>query len=151
MVITTLATEKDKKGSTVVIKNTTAIGYTPVLPFFMKHFADLCDRGWAHPIFTATNTTRAIYAEIDNKVVGHIVYNIQDDNVKTAWILLSAVDPDYRQRGIYNLMHKQFEAVIKKLGSKKIASYVHVDNKPRQASCESVGMKPFYYKMEKDL
>lgn len=151
MAIVKLATEKDKTGAEVVIKSTTAIGYTPVLPFFMKQFADLCDRGWAHPIFTASNTTRAIYCEIDGKVAGHIVYTILEDHVKTAWIYLSAVDNKYRRRGLYNLMHTHFEQTVKKLGSQKIVSYVHIDNTPRQASCESVGMKPFYYKMEKDI
>ena len=151
MTITTLGTEKDKKGTTVIIKNTTSIGYTPVLPFFMKHFSQLCDLGWAHPAFTATNNSKAVYAEIDGKVVGHIVYNILEDQVKTAWIYLSAVDDNYRQRGIYNLMHKHFEEAVKKLGSQKIASYVHVENLPRQNSCKSVGMVPYYYKMEKNL
>lgn len=151
MAIVTLATETDKKGSEVVIKNTTAIGYTPVLPFFMKQFSELCQLGWAHPVFTCNNTTRAIYAEIDGQVVGHIVYNILEDQIKTTWIYLSAVDDNFRQRGIYNLMHKHLETTVKKLGSQKIASYVHVDNKPRQASCASVGMKPFYYRMEKEL
>jgi RimJ/RimL family protein N-acetyltransferase len=151
MAITTLATEKDKKGSTVQIKHTSALSYTPVLPFFMKQFSNLCDKGWAHPTFTASNTTKAVYAEIQGKVVGHIVYNLLDDQLKTAWIVLSAVDEEYRQRGIYNLMHTQFESTIKKAGSKKIASYVHIDNIPRQNSCASSGMRPFYYKMEKDL
>lgn len=151
MAITTLSTGVDKKGSKVTIKHTTAIGYTPVLPFFMKQFAELVDKGWAHPAFTASNTSKAVYAEIDGRVVGHIVYNILDDQLKTAWITLSAVDSEFRQRGIYNMIYSQFEATVKKAGSKKIASYVHIDNKPRQASCASTGLKPYYYKMEKDL
>jgi hypothetical protein len=48
-------------------------------------------------------------------------------------------------------MHKYFEIEAKKLGSTKIASHVHVDNIPRQASCESVNMKPEFYRMEKTI
>jgi GNAT superfamily N-acetyltransferase len=151
MSIVSLGVGKDKTGAEVEIKHTSAIGFTPVLPFFMKQFVALIEKGWAHYSLTANNDSRAIYAEIDGRVVGNIVYKILDDQTKTAWIILSAVDDDYRQRGIYNLMYRQFEPMVKKLGCKKIASHVHVDNKPRQASCASTGLKPFHYRMEKDL
>jgi RimJ/RimL family protein N-acetyltransferase len=150
-IIRTMAETVDKTGTPILIKHTNEIGWTPVLTFFMKNYTELIESGHGHPVFTANNTNSAIYAEIDGKVVGHILYNILDDQIKTAWIILSAVDKDYRQRGIYNLMHTQFEKVIKTAGSKKIASHVHVNNLARQASCESAGMKKVWYKMEKDL
>jgi GNAT superfamily N-acetyltransferase len=117
----------------------------------MKQFVDLYNLGWASPYFSASNFSRAVYAEINQRVVGHIVYNVLDKGIRTAWICLSAVDPDYRQCGIYKLMHTQFEAEAKRIGCGKIASFVHVDNLPRIKGCESVGMEPKFYKMEKDL
>jgi len=150
-IIKTLADVLDKTGTSVKIKHTNEIGWTPVLTFYMKSYAELVEMGLGHPVLTANNANSAVYAEIDGKVVGHILYNILDDQIKTAWIILSAVDKDYRKRGIYNLMHTQFEKFIKANGSKKIASHVHINNRARQASCESAGMKKVWYKMEKDI
>lgn len=150
--VITVGTKTDKKGSTVTVKSASSIQDTPVLPFFMRNFSALIERGWSHPVSPPVNNgTKAFYAEIDGKIVGHIVYNILEDPYKTAWIVFSCVDEEYRGRGIYNIIHDYFEGFVKTSGSKKIASYVHVDNLPRQASCESVGMRPFYYRMEKPL
>lgn len=150
--IITVGNKVDKQGSNVVVKSATSIQNSPVVPFFMKNFANLIERGWSHQISPPINiNTKAFYAEIDNKIVGHIVYNILEDPFKTAWIVFSCVDEEYRGRGIYNILHSYFENFVKNNGSKKIASYVHVENLPRQASCASVGMTPFYYRMEKDL
>jgi ribosomal protein S18 acetylase RimI-like enzyme len=117
----------------------------------MKNYTELVENGLGYPVFHASNTNPAVYAEIDGKVVGLILYKFQDDQIKTAWIILSAVDKDYRQRGIYKLMHKEFEKILKSAGCKKISSHVHVNNKARLASCESAGLEKVWYKMEKNL
>lgn len=152
MTITVLGNTIDKKGDAVTVKFTTTVQFTPVLPFFLKNFSELINLGFSHSLMPVVGRdTKAVYVEINGQVVGHILFNYVDDVTKTAWIVLSAVDSNYRQRGLYNIMHEHFETVIKSQGSKKIASYVHVDNLARQASCASVGMKPFYYRMEKNL
>ena len=151
MTVTLIAKEKDKTGTEVLIHLANPIGGTPVIPFFLKNYAQLIEDGHAHPIIMGTNKSKAIYATIDNKVVGHIVFDIQEDVAKTAWIIFSCIDDNFRQRGLYKLIHKHFTVVAKTLGSTKIASHVHVTNKTRQASCESVGMKPVFYRMEHDL
>jgi hypothetical protein len=98
-----------------------------------------------------TNKSKAIYAEVDNQFAGHIVFDIQEDLTKTAWIVFSCVEEAYRKRGIYTLMHKYFELYLKEIGSKKIASFVHVTNEVRQQSCAAVGMDPVFIRMEKNL
>lgn len=149
--IKVLANATDKTDAKVTLKHVNQIGYSPVFTFYIKNYAELIEADLGYPVFKASNTTPAIYAEIDGRVVGHIVYELMDDPIKTAWIVLSAVDKDYRQRGIYNLMHDQFEKFVKALGSKRIASHVHINNVARQASCESCGMKKVWYKMEKNI
>ena len=146
-----LGQELNKHNQTVVIKLADAIGGTPVLPFFLKNFAALIEQGYAHPLMAGANASKAVYVEIDNKVVAHIVFDILKDVYNTAWIIFSCVDQNYRNLGIYKIMHKHFEIEAKKLGSTKIASHVHVNNIPRQASCESVNMKPEFYRMEKTI
>lgn len=150
-VLKTLANVTDKLGIPVVIKSSNGINYTPALTFYLKNYAELINNGIGHPVFNIYNNTPVIWAEIDEVVVGCIIYVIKDDSIQTAWIWLSAVDSNYRQRGLYTLMHTQFEKVAKAGGSKKISSHVHVNNLARQQSCTSVGMLPVWLKMEKDL
>ena len=147
----TLSTEKDKTGADVTISLANPIGGTPVVPFFLQNYGKLIEDGHANPFIMGSNKSRAVFASIDNKVVGHIVFDIQEDVSKTAWIVFSCIDDNYRQRGLYKLIHKHFVTVAKQFGSSKIASHVHITNKTRQASCESVGMKPVFYRMEQDL
>lgn len=145
----TLAKEFDKLNEYVTIKFCNSLGGSEIIPFFLKNFSKLMDDGFSHYHFAGHNKCRAVYAEIDGKIVGHIVFDLLDDVFKTAWIVLSAIDLKYQRRGLYTLMHKHFEEQAKKLGAKKLASHVHVNNIARQLSCEKVGMKPIYYRMEK--
>lgn len=149
--IKSLAVEQTSFGETVNIKNINMMGNSPVMLFYLQQYVQLNEAGYGHPVLNAGNKSSAIYAEIDGKVVGIIAYRIEDDPLETAWIILSAVDPNYRKRGIYKLMHTSFENHVISLGSRKISSHVHINNKVRQASCESVGMIPVWYKMEKSI
>jgi len=147
-----ISTEPDRLGQPVNIRCVEEITNTPVLSFFLRNMAQLIDRGHSTQAIPSTARLKAIYCEIDGVVVGHIVFDILDGHVpKTSWIVLSAIDPAYQRRGLYTMLHGHFEAWSKRLGCGKIASFVHVDNLVRQASCSQVGMKPVYYRMEKEL
>ncbi len=146
-----LATEKDKLGIDVEIKFCPILGGSPSMTFFLTHFVKLLESGHTHPHVNGGNRCKAVYASINDKIVGQITFEILDDYSKTTWINLSAIDPEYRRRGIYNLLHKHLESMMLQLGSRKLASNVHVDNTARQASCQKVGMKPVYYRMEKEI
>jgi hypothetical protein len=146
-----IETTTDKTGAEVLVKNATLIGGSPIVPFYLKHYSELIINGHAHPVIAGTNKHKAIYAEIGGQVAGHIVYEILDDCYKTAWITFSAIENNFRRRGLYDILHRNFEKVAKAGGSTKIASLVHVDNTVRQASCAKVGMEPVFYRMEKQL
>lgn len=146
-----LAKEIDKTGAEVTIKWVQNIGDSPIVPFFLRNYSELIDNGHALPFIMGTNSSKAVYAEVDGELAGHIIFEYQQDVLKTAWIIFSCVEAKYRQRGIYALMHKHFESVVAANGSKKIASHVHVTNTARQESCKSVGMQPVFYRMEKKL
>lgn len=146
-----LATEKDKLGIDVEVRYCPILGGTPSMTFFLTNFVKLIEDGHTHPHMTSGNKGKAVYASINGKIVGQITFEILDDFAKTTWINLSAIDPEYRRRGIYNILHKHLETLMLQLGSRKLASMVHVDNKARQASCQKIGMKPVYYRMEKEI
>jgi hypothetical protein len=148
---TIISTEQDRTGQLVNVRYADEIGNTPVVSFFLKRLTELIDTGHGLPYLAGTNKHRAVYIELDEQVIGHIVYEIQELPTKTAWIVLSAIDGDYKRRGLYTILHGHFERLAIQAGAKKIASFVHVDNLARQKSCEQVGMVPIYYRMEKEL
>jgi RimJ/RimL family protein N-acetyltransferase len=151
MADTTLKREVDKLNCEVTIKFCDSLGGSPLIPLFMKNFSKLMEDGHSHYHFAGHNRCKAIYAEIDGKIVGHVVFEVLDDVFKTAWVILSVIDADYQRRGLYTMMHRHLEEQAKRLGAKKIASNVHVDNVAMKLSCEQLGRKPIYYRMEKDL
>jgi GNAT superfamily N-acetyltransferase len=142
---------KDKTGVDVKIKHINKMGNSPVMLFYLKEYASLIEAGMAHPVLGATNDSPAMYAEIDDQVIGIIVYKIENDTLQTTWKILSAVDAQYRKRGIYQMIHAQLEKQVKTQGSRKIASLVHVTNVPAHKGNRSVGLEPVWYKMEKNL
>ena len=146
-----LATEQDRTGAAVEIRHLDEIGDSKVVSFFLKNLAILIDNGFSLQLIAGSNRHQAVFAEINGEIVGHIVYEYLESPVKTAWITLSAIDNNYKRRGIYTMLHKHFEQKIQAAGAKKIASSVHVNNITRQASCKKVGMVPIYYRMEKEL
>lgn len=144
-----LGTEIDQTGKTIKIYKIDRIGMSPIYTFFLRQLADLIDNGHAFPSTSWDDDCEAVYAEEDEKVIGHIVYDKKKKGV--LWITLSAVDSEYRGRGIYKILHKYFEKVAKDLGCDFIASHVHVNNKVRLESAEKVGMKPVFKYMAKKI
>jgi GNAT superfamily N-acetyltransferase len=69
--------------------------------------------------------------------------------MKEGWIILSFTAPEYRGKGVNQLMHKYFEQIIKDKGGNKIASHVNVNNVSRIKAAQKVGFVPLYYRMNK--
>ncbi len=145
-----LSTEQDSLGNEIQIFKIDEIGMSPIYPFFLRQMADLIDNGFSFSQTTWDDRTcGAVYAEQDGKILGHIVYDTRKPG--NLWITLSAVDEEYRGRGIYTILHNYFEQVAKEKGCRYISSHVHVKNLVRQKSAEKVGMKPVFYYMAKKL
>lgn len=148
-----LATETDSTGNPVQIYQTEKLGMSVVYPFFLRHYSELINNGHAYP-FTTWDDERcgAVYAMDYDDVIGHIVYDTNNPSAPgSLWITLSAVEHNYRGRGIYKLLHKHFEILAKKMGYSTIASHVHVNNTVRLQSAESVGMKPVLHLIGKKV
>lgn len=150
-VIKTLSTERSKRGDLVEVKHINLIGNSPVMFFYLKHYVQLNEAGHGHPVLNANNNSSAVFAEVNGTVVGAIVYKLEDDPLKTTWKILSAVESSYRARGIYKMMHVCLERMVTSMGSKKIASHVHIDNITAQAGNKAMGLTPVWFKMEKNI
>jgi ribosomal protein S18 acetylase RimI-like enzyme len=150
--ITTLSTATDKTGAIVEIKfcSQVSIGPTDLMSFFYRNLAELIENGHGQSWPNYNAKSMAVYVEINNVIVGHIMFSYNADHRHT-FITLSAVDQAYRNRGLYKLMHYEFEKKSRQLGACQITSFVHVDNTARLASAKSVDLVPQFYKMIKDL
>lgn len=148
----TIGTVKDKTGQDVTVKYCSCISVAPVelLAFYYKYKGKLLEDGFGSSNIGITPAFRAIYIEIDSKIVGHIIFEFIEKQKRT-WIELSAVDEAYRRRGLYLIMHTEFENVSKKLGAVEISSFIHVNNTGRLRSAEAVGFLPKFYRMSKKI
>lgn len=147
-----IAIEKDNTGRDIRIFRTTSLAMSPIYTFFLREMADLIDNGHGWPITTwKDDDCEAVYAQLDETIIGHIVYSKEKLDKKVLWITLSAVDKEHRGKGIYSLLHKHFENIAKEFGCAYIASQVHKNNISRLRSAEKVGMSPAFYYMGKKL
>lgn len=145
--------EIDLNGDQIKVYRTDSLGMSPIYSFFLRHYAELIEAGHAYPV-TAWDDVKcgAVYVTHNENIVGHIVYDKDFPAAAGAlWIILSAVDKNYRGRGIYKILHKHFEITAKELGYWAIASHVHVKNTVRLKSAESVGMKPIFHLIGKKI
>lgn len=147
-----LKTEIDKIGQEVVVKYCNRVGQGPgqLMSFYYRQKADLIDDGFSGSEVGITNSCQAVYLEIDSIVVGHILFELFKDEYRT-FIVLSAVAKEYRNRGLYKIMHYAYEDISRELGARVISSLIHVNNTVRLKTAESVGFMPQYYRMRKVL
>lgn len=147
----TLATNVQVKSYTVTVKHAPTIGGSPILPIFMKGYAELIEQGHALSFMMGTNKSKAMYAEVNGHIAGYIVYDIQEDILKTAYIVSGEILAPYRRQGIYQVLHRYLEESVKKLGSKRVNSMVNINNTSMIELNKIIGKNPTFLKMEKFL
>ena len=145
-----IARAKDKDGNALEVWDCQTLSMSPVCSFYMRHMAQLIDNNHALQVMSGSNSSSAVYATQDGRVVGAIVYEIHA-NQRMLYILLSCVEETHRGKGVYTALHPWLEKIAKEEGCNRIGSIVHVDNTIRQASCAKVGMVPEFIRMVKHL
>jgi hypothetical protein len=150
----TLGIELDKKGSSVYIKHSHSLAYTPAYTFFIRQIADLIDNKHGRPYTSwEDDNCELIWAEIDNEVVAILCYNTQYVFRKIPYIaiILTAVKENFRQRGIHTMMNRYFEKRAIDLNCLAIRATVHLTNDVRLKSTEKDNLKPLLTTMYKKL
>lgn len=146
-----LGKEKDKSGNDISVMYGVTLGSTPVVPIFLKEYARHIENGFAYNYMIASNMSKVIYALVNGEVAGFIVYDYQNDIPKTLWINFGAVVDKHKKQGIYSLLHRYLEKSAKANGSKKIHSFVHVNNQAMLDASIKIGKKPVFYRVEMDI
>jgi len=145
-----LGSRLDKTGTSIKIMSTSQIGMSPLCSIYLRSYAELIEAGHAWPRMNGHNKVRAIYATVDDEIVGFITYELMVE-LMMIHIVFSRTDPKFRNRGIYKLLFAELEKLARSLKYVKIYSETSVHNVGIIASHESVGMKTMFLKNEKDL
>jgi hypothetical protein len=105
------------------------IGGTILVPLFYKHIAELMKAGHCtHKTFyLVTDSTQAIIAEVDDKIVGFLIFN-HDKEMKTMYNALGHINIDYRRRGIFELINKSWHTHAKINNTDYVQGYISVEN-----------------------
>lgn len=82
---------------------------------FLKHWGQLIEDGHAVSNYIPSlQKARFVYIVIDDKLVAFIAWEWATNNI--SHIIYAGVEPDYRQRGLYKLLHKYYEKRLKEGG-----------------------------------
>jgi GNAT superfamily N-acetyltransferase len=144
----------DKNGEKVIVKWSKGLAFSPAYLLFLKQQAELIENGHGTN-FTTWNDSECgvIYTTNDKgRVSGFIVYDHSEiETKKMLSIVLTAVDHDFRNRGLYSIMHKWFEEITKRMGGNRIRATVSPRNIHRLKTCEAMGMKIGFHHLYKSL
>jgi GNAT superfamily N-acetyltransferase len=144
----------DKLGTATVIKHSKHVSFTPAYTFFIREVADLIDNKNSLPYtYWEDKDCAIIWAEQDEKVVGILVYDFSYVTYPMPHlsIILTAVDKNYRQRGIHQLMNEQYEEQARLLNCVAIRATVNLNNEVRFKTAEKDKLSPVLYIMSKRL
>jgi len=155
MRIEIVGNERDRADNELIIKHSDLLSYTPAYSFFLKEMANLIDSG-NHIGYTYWDDKNCgiIWAEnVDNKVVGILVYDrsFTKSRIPCLYIVLTAVDINYRQLGIHIIMNKYFERQVQKLNCQGIKSEISLKNKIRLLTAERDQLVPYAFVVSKKI
>jgi hypothetical protein len=149
-----LGTEIDKKNNNLILKHSDHVSFTPAYTFFIREVASLIDNGNGLP-YTYWNDKNCsiIWAEQENKVVGILCYDNSFSKKLMPFlaITLTAVDENFRQRGIHQIMNKHFEQQAKLKNCIAIRATVNLNNHVRFKTAEKDNLLPLMYVMSKKI
>lgn len=151
---TILGTEIDKKNTSICIKHSDTLAYTPAYTFFIKEIANLIDNNHGHPHTTwDDDDCEIIWAEINNKVVAILCYSTAYKNYQLPYlaIQLTAVGEEFRHRGIHTILNRYFEQRARDLKCVAIRATVHLNNTVRLESTKKDKLTPLSTIMYKQL
>ena len=148
-----IATLTNNDGKEIVIHNIRPeVSPKAVTSFFLAKWAELVESGHASGSYFPTINPlkgRILYATVDGQMAGHIVY--EWTTPVECFIVLTAVDQQFRGQGLYKTMHHYYDNLIISQGAKRSKSQLHVNNATIIAAAEQDGYRKEYYRMIKEF
>jgi hypothetical protein len=152
--ITQLATETDGSGNIIEIMHCDSITEVPTLfTFVIRQAADLIDKKMMYVRTQWEDNDSSVYVLVNGKFAGNTVYNVGGPtNVPNLlWVVLSAIDEEFRGRGLYATLQKYLEQIGRDKECKYKASMIHKKNTSSLRASEKTGSFPTFNYMIKDI
>lgn len=144
--------EKSRTGSEVIIHLLKIDEITKDLNvFFLRRWADLVESGHASSNYLpshSSGSTRILYATIDGEIVGHILFEFTSS--KDSFIHFTVVEEKFRKHGLYLVMHKYYDKIMRHSKISRSKSMLHADNTAIIEAAKKNGYSVEYYRMIKE-
>ena len=138
-----LAEEIDKLGNKIEIYHS-KLSYSPAYSFFLRQQADLIDSDHIFPCtFWEDENSEIVWAELDGRVIGTTCFTTKYvDRLVFPLIYThsTAVDNQYRRRGIHGILFKYFQHVAEKYKCQAVSISAEVTNVPRLTAAKKDGL-----------
>jgi hypothetical protein len=121
--------------------------------YAIRAWLDVCEKGFGWSTYKPfPDNSRAVYAyDLDlNKIVGIIVYSIDEDERK-AMIHVGHTHPDYRKQNIYNTLYTQMCEIVYCHNVTVVESIIHPDNHTMMSLAKSQSRDIVGYTMRHKL
>lgn len=153
MVIKELGQEVDKQGTLLLIRKTDNLSHSPAYTFYVRQMIDLIKNKHTYDsVIWKDDECGIIWAEDQDKICGIFCYNKSlISSSKILAIQITAVDKEYRKRGIHTILNKYFEQTAKEFGCHLTMASVNPTNQVRLESCKKDGLTLAHYTMYKKI
>jgi hypothetical protein len=143
-----IGSEIDKLGNEINVhfclyENMTA----KLTAFFARQWAELLESGFATSNFIPSiNACRVIYLTFNNEIIGLRIW-VWEQN--TTRIILTAIDKNYRRRGLLKLIVKYYDDRLIHANCIKSITFIHVNNTAMMEAARQSGYETELVKMVK--
>lgn len=94
----------------------------------------------------------AIWAKCSDTIAGGLFYDTEKaQGSNSLWIVLVYVNPEYRQQGIYKMLHQQATDIARSLGREKVITWFSLANQKMFQIGKSVGYSGTMVIMERPV
>jgi len=103
------------------------------------HIVEVIDRWWggpigtfAHPIFFYELGDKALVVEDQGRIIGFLLGFITLEPVRTGYVHLVGIHPDYRRRGVGRLLYETFTDTCRAAGCLRMKAITTLGNEGSQ-------------------
>jgi len=143
-----IGTEVDKLGNEIKV-NFCNYESMParVTAFFARQWGELLEAGFATSNFIPSiKSCRVIYLTSNDEIIGLRVWVWESHATR---IILTAIDKNYRRRGLLKLIVKYYNIRVTQGGCTKSVTFIHVSNTAMMEAARQAGYETEVVKMVK--
>jgi GNAT superfamily N-acetyltransferase len=146
-----IATDVEVQNNKINILYNKKLEHSPAYILFLKTHADLIDEGLRYPVTTwKEKNNEILYCTIDDKPVGFINY-LHFKDYQLVILDMCFVIPEYRNQGIFKIMFRHLEKILKDRGVDVLRIDLPVNNEYLEKIFKELGFSLLFYSLHKKV